>query len=393
LVALGVCGAPAGDAGERSAAVIQLNAPNESVRNEVRHAIAKGLEWLERNQNTNGCWSSAEYPAITALGLTAFQLRPGGRGLSSETAPVRRGYAFVLSCVQPDGGIYRKELPSYNTSISLVALVAKDLPEYKRIILNARKFVAGLQAPSGGSGANASSFEGGIGYGKADKNPDLSNTSLAIEAMALSKQYLESRYLRDRTPRDAEVAQMADLDWRAVVRFIQSCQNLPAYNSQPWVSGDAENKGGFIYAPGRSMAGETNLASGQVALRSYGSMSYAGLLSYIYAELKHDDLRVTAVRDWLSANFTVEENPGMGPQGLFYYYDMMAKALTAYGADSLETRDGRIIKWREALALKLINLQEPDGHWANTNGRWFEKDPALVTAYSAIALDLIYNGL
>ena len=42
------------------------------------------------------------------------------------------------------------------------------------------------------------------------------------------------------------------------------------------------------------MAGETNLPSGRVALRSYGSISYAGLLSYIYADLKKDDPRVQA---------------------------------------------------------------------------------------------------
>ena len=44
-------------------------------------------------------------------------------------------------------------------------------------------------------------------------------------------------------------------------------------------------------------------------------------------------------------------------------------------------------------ALKLINLQKADGSWANENGRWWEKDPVLVTAYSLIALDMICNKL
>jgi len=43
--------------------------------------------------------------------------------------------------------------------------------------------------------------------------------------------------------------------------------------------------------------------------------------------------------------------------------------------------------------LRLINLQKPDGSWANENGRWFEKDAVLVTAYSIIALEIIYNKL
>ena len=33
------------------------------------------------------------------------------------------------------------------------------------------------------------------------------------------------------------------------------------------------------------MAGERDNTDGSIALRSYGSMSYAGLLSFIYAEM------------------------------------------------------------------------------------------------------------
>jgi squalene-hopene/tetraprenyl-beta-curcumene cyclase len=72
-----------------------------------------------------------------------------------------------------------------------------------------------------------------------------------------------------------------DLNWSAAIQFIQRCQNLPTHNPEKWASDDPQNKGGFIYAPGESKAGQTNLPSGRVALRSYGSMSYAGLLSYI----------------------------------------------------------------------------------------------------------------
>jgi len=117
------------------------------------------------------------------------------------------------------------------------------------------------------------------------------------------------------------------------------------------------------------------------------------LLSYVYADLKPDDPRMTAVMDWLRANYTLEENPAMGTQGLFYYYHTMAKALTLYGANTLTARDGQSINWREQLALKLINLQKADGSWANENGRWWEKDPVLVTAYALIALDMIYGKL
>jgi squalene-hopene/tetraprenyl-beta-curcumene cyclase len=366
-------------AAEKETFTISAPAPNISLRNEVRRAIDKGLAWLDKSQDTNGFWSTADYPAITALGLIAHQPRAGTPEQPTEPIAVRRGYTYLLGCVQPDGGIYRKELPSYNTSVSLVALVLRNRPEYQPLIFKARNFIVGLQNLPEGGGSTNDAFVGGIGYGKADKRPDLSNTSLALEAL----------YASQPAVKDKALPMARDLNWAAAIHFIQSCQNLPSHNPEKWASDDPQNKGGFIYAPGESKAGQTNLPSGRIALRSYGSMSYAGLLSYIYADLKPDDPRVSAVMDWLRANYTVEENPAMGFQGLYYYYHTMAKALTLYGVNTLTSRQGESINWREKLALQLINLQKADGSWANENGRWFEKDPALVTAYALIALQMI----
>src|SRR5262245_25737928 len=83
------------------------NAVNVSIQNEVKRAIDKGLEWLERNQNSNGFWSTADHPAITGLALTATRAR-ADKQLQTDAA--KRGYNYLLSCVQPDGGIYRKDL-------------------------------------------------------------------------------------------------------------------------------------------------------------------------------------------------------------------------------------------------------------------------------------------
>ena len=174
---------------------------------------------------------------------------------------------------------------------------------------------------------------------------------------------------------------------------MQSCQNLPDYNKEKWASDDAENKGGFVYDPDESKAGSETNASGKVALRSYGSISYAGLLSYIYADLKRDDPRVLAVMDWLAKNFSLQENPGMGEQGYYYYLHLMTKGLSIVGVDKLELADGKKIDWRKEVAMKLINLQKADGSWANSNGRWWEKDPALVTSYAMLTLEMMARGL
>jgi squalene-hopene/tetraprenyl-beta-curcumene cyclase len=353
---------------------------NVSLRHEVRHAIEKGCAWLEGRQNTNGCWSSSDHPALTALVLTALIGPSPG---NSDTPAIDKGYGYLLSCVQPDGGIYKKEVQSYNTSVVLSALVLRNRPQDRVVIQDARRYLISLQVGDAQLGESNSPFSGGIGYGGSEKRPDLSNTALALEAL------YESRP----TVQDANGEKAPDLNWKAALRFVQCCQNLPGSNLQPWASDDPANKGGFIYAPGRSNAGETNLPSGRVAYRSYGSMTYAGLLSYIYADLKSDDPRVTSALDWLRGNYTVEENPAMGPQGLYYYYVLMAKALTFAGVDILETKDGRKVNWREELALKLINLQKADGFWANDNGRWWEKDPILDTAYAVTAMEIIENKL
>jgi squalene-hopene/tetraprenyl-beta-curcumene cyclase len=97
--------------------------------------------------------------------------------------------------------------------------------------------------------------------------------------------------------------------------------------------------------------------------------------------------------DWLRANYSLEENPGMGPQGYFYYLHLMTKALNAAQVDSLEVKNGQRVDWRHDVAMRLINLQKPDGSWVNDNGRWWEKDANLVTAYAVMSLEILQRGL
>mgnify|MGYP001617948682 FL=1 len=360
-----------------------LPSENVSLRKEVQHAVSKGVAWLRSHQDPKGFWSTPDHPAITALALVALVEEPGVQDRPLDSEAVKKGYAYLLSCAKPDGGIYVKDLLNYNTAVSMMALLAANRPEDKPLLLKARQFLIGLQADFNERGKVDNPFDGGIGYGSKEKHSDMANTLQALEALYYSRHLAADENLADRR----------DLNWPAVIHFIQSCQNLPTHNSERWASGDPQNKGGFIYYPGHSMAGETNLPGGRVALRSYGSISYAGLLSYIYAHLQREDPRVQAVVNWLRGNFTLEENPGLGAQGLFYYYYTLTKALTIYGADYVETTDGRKIKWREDVAVKLINLQDKDGFWVNANGRWWEKDPVLVTAYMAITLEIMQRRL
>jgi len=351
-----------------------------SLKLELENAIGKGLGWLAANQKVDGTWGQSEYPALSALALTAFQGDPSGSYKRKYAANISKGYEQLVRNAKSDGGIYVEKMANYNTSISLMALLVANDPSYEPVMKKARNFLVGLQDNLGDDVA----VNGGIGYGGTYKHSDLNNTLNALEALHYT------RYLKSDVANDPEAR---DLNWQAVTRFISRTQNLPGPNDQKWASDDSDNKGGFVYFPGHSMAGEQKLGDGRTALRSYGSMSYAGLLSFIYAQVDKNDPRVKAVIDWLTRNYTLEENPGMQQAGVYYYYHTMAKGLSAAGIDTLTLKDGSKINWRQDLAKRLLNLQNLDGSWANQNARWMEKDPTLVTAYSTITMEILHRGL
>lgn len=370
-------------AADSPATRVPAPASDQSFRNEIQRGIDRGLSWLQANQNSNGWWSTADQPAVTALALSAFKGEPNRRYSAAEPVWMQRGYSFLLSCAQPDGGIHRSNLVTYNTSIAMMALLAANKPEYDATVRKARGFLVGLQRDFGEKGKVDDVFDGGIGYGSKYEHSDMGNTLAALEALYYSKHLQQDKALAD----------ARDLNWAAAIQFIQNCQNLTAANKQKWASDDATNKGGFVYYPGHSMAGGTTNAAGRVALRSYGSISYGGMLSYIYADVKRDDPRVTAVFDWLRANYTLDENPGMGPQGLYFYLHTMTKALNAYDVTELTLSDGRKVAWRREVAMKLLNLQQRDGSWSNDHARWWEKDAALVTSYAVLSLEMLVRKL
>jgi len=352
----------------------------------VQEAMDRGVRWILANQNSNGWWSTPDQPAVTALALTALNRDPSGRFTRSRPSELSRAYDYLLGNVKPDGSIHRGGMANYNTALSLMALSTAEDPRFLPVIRDARAYLSKTQIDFGEVGKLDSPFDGGVGYGNKYQHSDMNNTLTAIEAMRWSESAL---------PKDAVAGARpeSDLDWAAVVHFLQNCQNLPEVNRGEKVSGNPDDRGGFFYYPGHSMAGAvTNVETGRVALRSYGSISYGGLLSYIYARVKKEDPRVVAVVDWLQKHYTLEENPGMGPQGYFYYVHLMTKALVAARVDRLKLKDGTEVAWKEEVAKRLVSLQQPDGSWVNENPRWWETDRVLVTSYVLMSLQMLQGG-
>lgn len=353
-----------------------LEKAEPDLKSGAAQAISRGLAFLDGQQKPEGFWSSREYPGLSALVVQGYLAAPSAEDRKRPAAA--KALAYLRGNAKPDGGIYHERMGIYNTSICLTALLLAADPADRAIIDRAHQYLTGGQTKGAPNPASDGGFGYEIGGGKGGGRADLDNTVFALEAL--------KRYRDAQQAREQKVDK--DLDWEAAIGFVSRCQQLSSHNREPWVSETPEEKGGFVYTP----SGEGDRGEGRT-LRSYGTMTYAGLLSFVYADLKANDPRVKAALDWISRRYTLEENPGQGTQGLYYYYHMMAKSLTAAGIDELETKNGKKTAWRTELTRKLLALQKPDGSWANTNGRWMEKDPNLVTAYCLLALATLHAEL
>ncbi len=329
----------------------------------LRQTRERAINFLRISQGDDGSWTSPTAPGITAL-VTTSLLRAGAR---ADDPTVARGLAHLSGFIQKDGGIYyiKSNHRNYETCISLMAFHAAGAKKYQQTIANAEKFLRSLQWDEGEGLETSDVAYGGAGYGR-HQRPDLSNTQFLIEALISAGVKSDDPALK-----------------KALV-FVSRVQNLETEQNNTSFAAKI-NDGGFYYTPaagGTSQAGTTPNGG----LRSYGSMTYAGLKSMIYAGLKSDDPRVKAAFEWIQRHYTVETNPGLGRQGLFYYYHTFAKALAVLDLDHLEDAADRQHDWRKELAEQLVSLQKENGSWVNTAARWYEGDPNLSTAYSLLAL-------
>lgn len=357
----------------------QPNVELLSLRNELKLAISRGNKYLKKTQTKEGYWHDKNLPAFTALAVYAAQLDPNKQKNVTENH-IKKAYSYIESKVHKDGGIYGKGLATYNTSLCIMALAASGEKRHTQTILNARHFLINLQTKwADNPDGSKNIMNGGIGYGGSYPHSDMSNTHLAIHAIRTAENFAK----------DSGQQKSIDLDWDVALQFISSCQNLETTNPLP----ESGNDGSFVYFPGNSKAGLKKDKDGRERLVGYGSMSYAGLLSLIHAKLNDEDPRVIAVKAWLQANYTLEENPGLGKQGLYYYYHTMAKALSAAKVTKLKLEDNTLIDWRQELAKKLLSQQREDGSWVNSNARWLETQPDLVTSYAVLTLEQIYYSI
>jgi squalene-hopene/tetraprenyl-beta-curcumene cyclase len=334
------------------------DAMDPQLRRRAVRAVAGGLHYLRVQQAPDG--SLLKSVGITALALRAFLESP--EKYSESDGPfITRQVDFLLANVKSDGSISATlQATAYNTAVALNAFAATKNPKYDAVIAAGRKFLLEHQADEGEGYKPDHPFYGGIGYGGGER-PDMSNVYIVLEGLK------------------ATATDPKDPVWQKALVFVNRSQNRSESNDQKW----AGNDGGFIYRPGANMPEYENGTS------SYGGMTAAGLLSLLFAGVDKNDPRVQAAYKWMTANYTLELNPGTSKKhGLYYFYNAFAKVMSAYGEDTFVDGKGQRHNWRNELTQKLLSLQAADGSWANADSNaWWEDRPQLVTAWAVIALE------
>lgn len=348
-------------------AVARAADPGEELR-AYQAAVDRAVNFLKtKGQAADGSFSKDSGLGVTAVVATGL-LRAG---VSPNDPLAAKSLKYLEGFVQPDGGIYQPGsfYKNYETSLAVLCFSAANKDgRYGKLLAGADKFLKGIQWDEG-EGHDRSNFNyGGAGYGK-NKRPDLSNTSFLIDALKATGNGPDDEAIR-----------------KALV-FVSRCQNLESeHNTTPFSAKNPD--GGFYYSPadgGVSMAEKTP----DGGLRSYGSMTYAGLKSMIYAGVGPDDPRVKAAFQWAQKHYDVKSNPGMGDAGLYYYYHTFAKALDAMGAKEMVDAQGAKRDWRRELREEMLKRQKADGSWINDNARWLEGEPSLVTGYVLMTLPYV----
>ncbi len=348
-------------------------------RDLYQQTVQSGVQFLlEKGQAEDGSFSKQLSPAVTAMCISSLL----EHGVPLSHPKVQKAIAYLETLVQPDGGVYPpgSSLRNYETSVSVMCFQrAKELAKksgdaaavekYETLVNKAVAFLKGLQWDDAEGHPIESQFYGGQGYGS-HKRPDASNTSYFLDALEAAGEDGESEAVQ-----------------KALV-FMSRSQNLPTvHNTAEWASKVSDDdRGGGIYSAvgesGESKAGETPNGG----LRSYASMTYAGLKSFLYAGVSKDDIRVKAAFDWIGRHYDLKSNPGMGQQGVFYYYHVFAKTLNAVDETMITDSKGQQHHWRNDLIKQLADRQQEDGSWTNPADRWYEGDPNLVTSYALLAL-------
>lgn len=323
-------------------------------------AIEKGVAYLRSQMKEDTYWVDVrgKSPGYTALAASALIRAGHAYGTDKQ---VTNAVDWLVTLQKEDGGLYEQDYQNYHTSVIMMTLIDADAEKFKSQIAKAVGFIRGIQFSE--AKGNKPEDAGGIGYGSDPSRSDLSNTQYALDALKAAG-----------IPETDPVFQEA-------LKFITRCQNNSETNDQEW----AGNDGGFVYRPGDSKVKDE---AEPKRVKSYGSMTYAGVKSLIYCGVDKTDPRMQQAVKWIKQHYTLSENPEMGGQGLYYYWHTFGKAMRLLGEDTITDEDGTAHDWRVDLIAEVAGAQAEDGSWINKQEeRWMEGNPILASCYALLALE------
>jgi len=349
-------------------------------------AALKAVEFLRAHQNADGGYGQVQGQPKSIVGVTslvAYSMMVSPARLTEASSPeLAKAIQFIVEKQDEAGCIVDPVMPlaNYNTSTGVMALVRTGNPAYSEALAKAKAYLRGIQLDEGEGVGRDDPFFGGSPYQPGKKISDASNTGMWMDAMK------ELGLTED------------DPAMQKALVFMRRVSNNPEVNDQPWAKNpDPADKGGAVYRPAedieRTAKGkEVDVSKagkrGVKGWRSYGSITYQMFKGFIYAGRKKDDAGVSGALDWIGSNWTLDENPGIGAEGQYYYYRIFARAHAAFGERVFAGHD-----WAKELADKLVSLQREDGSWTNPQDRWMEGDPALVTAFALEALSFAIDEM
>ena len=337
-------------------------------REDVRDAVMKGLTWLAGRQMADGSWEQS--CGVTGLVLITYEA--AGYDYTNQT--VSRGLAYLRTWYNDTSGVMAASLLSYETSISLMAILGANDPQDAAKREKVTNALIGIQWTDAELNESVKDYAGG--WPNNAGISDISNSQFAMLGL------MAARLLNPSVAVPASV-------YEGMAKFASRCQNWPAANDMPWAhnaSLPSYGDGGFVYNVLRS---RTPL--GEQMFESYGSITAAGLFVLLATGHDYTFPQTTAAREWLEREYTLSENPRMDGRGLYYYLWSMARALAMSPQDRVVDSAGNVREWRSEIVNAFRSIQRSDGGWnGNPNTDWREGEPELASMYALFTMEAAY---
>ncbi len=345
-----------------------------TLESRAKAALARGLEWLFKQQADDGAWHSQTYgalrqgAALTCLVLYALGHLPRDSQKKFDDV-ARKGFRYLEPGLAkrsyvagPDGSL---DYPTYATALLVTASRRFEFGLKADVRNKLIDWIASGQLHETREFTADSVHYGGWDLMGASQVIGLtSDTTVSCSCFALEA-------IHDvKTPAIAKTLARAR-------GWALRCQDL---------TGD----GGFWFSPD---ATSINHKAGYVKNdatqpRTYGSSTSDGLRCLLYTGADAPAKNVAAGVKWFVDHAEMKYVPGFDePEDIngwgmglrFYYYQSLAKLLGALPKEVAAQR-------RTAILEQLLALQLPDGRWQNESSRMREDDPLIATCLAIIAL-------